>query len=91
MDLQSVLEAFQGKMRQTRRMRQPFFPVRGRVTPNGNLRLISRSRRVDVLDIRAAQMETVDMVPDNPGIWLYHCHFSEHMVAGMVTRYEVKP
>ena len=25
------------------------------------------------------------------GIWLYHCHISDHMLAGMMTRYEVKP
>jgi FtsP/CotA-like multicopper oxidase with cupredoxin domain len=53
--------------------------------------VLQRGRRVDVIDINAAEMDTVDMVPDDPGIWLYHCHFSEHMAAGMVTRYEVKP
>ena len=37
-----------------------------------------------------AQMETADMVSDNAGIWLYHCHISDHMAGGMVTRYEVK-
>jgi hephaestin len=36
-------------------------------------------------------MITADMVPDAPGIWLYHCHVSDHMLAGMVARYEVKP
>lgn len=53
--------------------------------------IIRDGRRVDVIAISAAEMQTVDMVPDNPGIWLYHCHFSDHMAAGMVTRYEVKP
>jgi len=24
------------------------------------------------------------------GIWLYHCHISDHMLAGMAARYEVK-
>ena len=24
-----------------------------------------------------------------PGIWLYHCHISDHMLAGMTARYEV--
>jgi FtsP/CotA-like multicopper oxidase with cupredoxin domain len=38
-----------------------------------------------------AQMETVDMVPDNPGIWLFHCHVSDHMAGGMVARYQVEP
>jgi manganese oxidase len=35
-------------------------------------------------------MITADMVPDAAGIWLYHCHISDHMLAGMVARYEVK-
>jgi hypothetical protein len=26
-----------------------------------------------------------------PGIWLYHCHISDHMLAGMVARYQVTP
>jgi len=36
-------------------------------------------------------MVTVDMVPDNPGIWMFHCHIDDHMEAGMATFYEVKP
>jgi manganese oxidase len=61
-------------------------------TPHWHGNTVIRSgRRVDVFAIDAAEMDTVDMVPDNPGIWLYHCHFSDHMAAGMVTRYEVKP
>lgn len=39
----------------------------------------------------AAQMVTADMVPDMPGIWLYHCHITDHMLAGMTARYEVMP
>jgi manganese oxidase len=30
-------------------------------------------------------------VPDAPGIWLYHCHISDHMLAGMEARYQVLP
>jgi FtsP/CotA-like multicopper oxidase with cupredoxin domain len=44
-----------------------------------------------VVSLSAGQMETVDMVPDNPGIWLFHCHFSDHMAGGMVARYQVLP
>ncbi len=36
-------------------------------------------------------MITVDMTPDDPGIWLYHCHVSDHMEQGMIARFEVKP
>jgi FtsP/CotA-like multicopper oxidase with cupredoxin domain len=48
-------------------------------------------RHTDVVALSPAQMETVDMVPDNPGIWLFHCHISDHMAGGMVTRYQVLP
>jgi manganese oxidase len=47
--------------------------------------------RTDVVSVVSAQMVTADMVPDAPGIWLYHCHISDHMLAGMVGRYEVMP
>jgi manganese oxidase len=47
-------------------------------------------QRTDVLSVTSAQMITADMVPDAPGIPLYHCHISDHMLAGMAARYEVK-
>jgi len=53
--------------------------------------VLSAGQRTDVLVVTSAQMVTADMVPDAPGIWLYHCHISDHMLAGMVARYEVKP
>lgn len=56
---------------------------------HGNTVLVA-GQRTDVLAITSAQMMTADMVPDAPGIWLYHCHISDHMLAGMVARYEVK-
>jgi hephaestin len=56
---------------------------------HGNTVLVA-GQRTDVLALTSAQMITADMVPDAPGIWLYHCHISDHMLAGMVARYEVK-
>jgi hephaestin len=53
--------------------------------------VIQHGHRTDVVPLSPGQMETVDMVPDNPGIWLLHCHISDHMMGGMVTRYEVLP
>ena len=53
--------------------------------------VISNGNRVDVLNLAPAQSLVADMVPDNPGTWLYHCHVSDHMEAGMVARYEVLP
>jgi hephaestin len=53
--------------------------------------LVHGSRR-DVIDLGGPLlMVTADMVPDVPGIWLYHCHFGEHMGAGMSARYQVLP
>jgi FtsP/CotA-like multicopper oxidase with cupredoxin domain len=57
---------------------------------HGNTVIVA-GQRTDVVSVLAAQMVTADMTPDEPGIWLYHCHFSDHMLAGMVGRYEVEP
>ena len=51
--------------------------------------VIVRGQRTDVVAISPAQMVTADMVPDDPGTWLVHCHVSDHMDAGMMARYEV--
>jgi FtsP/CotA-like multicopper oxidase with cupredoxin domain len=32
---------------------------------------------------------TVEYTEDNPGRWIYHCHVTDHMMGGMVGRYEV--
>jgi hephaestin len=47
--------------------------------------------RMDVVQLLPAGMVVADMVPDNPGIWLYHCHVNDHIRAGMLTRYQVLP
>jgi FtsP/CotA-like multicopper oxidase with cupredoxin domain len=38
-----------------------------------------------------AQFVTADMVPDNAGMWMFHCHVDEHMEAGMTAMYQVLP
>ena len=53
--------------------------------------VLDGGKRTDVIFIGPAQMETVDMVPDDPGTWMYHCHFDEHMKAGMMALYKVEP
>lgn len=45
----------------------------------------------DVVSIGPAQMLTADMTPDKAGMWMFHCHVSDHMAAGMMTHYEVLP
>jgi hephaestin len=57
---------------------------------HGNTVLVA-GQRTDVLSLAPAQMITADMVPDDPGTWLFHCHVSDHMEGGMVARYEVMP
>ena len=54
-------------------------------------RLLDHGSRTDVISVVPAQMSTVEMVPDDPGIWLFHCHMSDHMEGGMVARYQVLP
>ena len=50
---------------------------------------LSMGMRVDVVNLLPATMVTADMVPDNPGIWLFHCHVNDHIAAGMISRYQV--
>ncbi|HVN93743.1 MAG TPA: multicopper oxidase domain-containing protein [Terracidiphilus sp.] len=57
---------------------------------HGNTVLVG-GQRTDVLNIASAQMITADMTPDAVGVWLYHCHISDHMLAGMMARYQVLP
>jgi hephaestin len=45
--------------------------------------------RTDVVNLLPAAMVVADMVPDDVGTWLLHCHVNDHIAAGMVTRYRV--
>lgn len=47
--------------------------------------------RTDVAFIGPMQMMVGDMVPDDPGTWLFHCHVTFHNAAGMAVRYAVGP
>jgi FtsP/CotA-like multicopper oxidase with cupredoxin domain len=51
--------------------------------------VVANGMRTDVVSLLPAQMVTADMTPDNAGIWLYHCHVNDHILAGMITRYQV--
>ena len=55
---------------------------------HGNTVLVNK-QRTDVIALSPAQMVTADMVPDDVGIWLYHCHVADHMDAGMSALYQV--
>jgi hephaestin len=45
--------------------------------------------RMDVVSLLPATMVVADMVPDDVGTWLFHCHVNDHLTAGMITRYRV--
>lgn len=53
--------------------------------------LTETGRRVDVLNLLPGTHITVDMQPDNPGVWMYHCHVNDHIDAGMMGNYTVRP
>ena len=53
--------------------------------------VLSHGTRRDTLFLLPLGTETADMVPDAPGLWLFHCHLDDHMDAGMMARYEVLP
>ena len=55
---------------------------------HGNTVTVS-GMRTDVIQLLPAGMVTADMRPDDPGIWLFHCHVADHITAGMLTRYRV--
>ncbi len=55
---------------------------------HGNTAL-RRGSRTDTVELFPATTEVVDMHPDNVGAWLFHCHVTDHMAGGMMTRYLV--
>ena len=57
---------------------------------HGNTLLWS-GMRMDMIELLPMSMKTLDMEPDDVGTWLFHCHVNDHLSAGMVTRFVVKP
>ena len=53
--------------------------------------VILNGMRTDVAQLSMMQMATGDMVPDDVGTWLFHCHVSFHNEEGMAVRYRVTP
>jgi manganese oxidase len=51
--------------------------------------VVANGMRTDVVGLLPAEMITADMTPDDPGIWMFHCHVNDHIRAGMITRYQV--
>ena len=55
---------------------------------HGNTVVINQMR-TDVTSMAPMQMVTADMVPDDVGVWLFHCHVGFHNAEGMAVRYAV--
>ena len=53
--------------------------------------VVTGGMRADVVSVMPAQMLTADMVPDDVGTWLFHCHVNDHIIAGMMSTYTVTP
>ncbi len=52
--------------------------------------VLDHGRRTDVVELLPTSMRSVDMNANNPGNWLYHCHVTDHITAGMITRWKVE-
>ena len=57
---------------------------------HGNTVTIGRMR-TDVSALLPMGMGVAEMVPDNPGTWLVHCHVAQHLQGGMMAVYRVLP
>ncbi len=53
--------------------------------------LLWMGMRTDIIELLPASMKVADMIPDNPGLWLYHCHVNDHITAGMLALFRVLP
>jgi hephaestin len=56
---------------------------------HGNTLTTPMGMRMDMTELLPGTMQVLNMIPDNPGTWLYHCHVNDHILAGMMTEYEV--
>ena len=53
--------------------------------------VLANSMRTDTLSLAPMGMIVADMVADNPGKWLFHCHLNNHFDGGMYSLFEVVP
>ncbi len=47
--------------------------------------------RTDAVPLGPMGMAVADMVPDQEGTWLYHCHVNDHFMGGMQALFKVLP
>jgi FtsP/CotA-like multicopper oxidase with cupredoxin domain len=53
--------------------------------------VVSNGMRSDTVPLGPMAMSVADMVPDNVGIWLFHCHVNDHYEGGMQALFKVIP
>jgi manganese oxidase len=59
-------------------------------TPHWHGETVTDGRRnTDVIELLPGSMTAVDMIADNPGTWMFHCHVEDHMEAGMMAVYTI--
>jgi manganese oxidase len=46
-------------------------------------------RNTDVIELLPGSMTAVDMLADNPGTWMFHCHVEDHMESGMMAVFTI--
>ncbi len=52
--------------------------------------LLMNGMRTDMVELLPMSMKVLDMVPDDTGIWLFHCHVNDHIKAGMLALFTVE-
>ena len=61
-------------------------------TPHWHGEIVTdEGRHTDVIELLPGSMKTVDMLADNPGTWMFHCHVDDHMEGGMMAVYTIYP
>ena len=53
--------------------------------------VVANHMRTDMIMLTPMMTAMADMVPDNPGMWLFHCHMPGHFSGGMYARFNVLP
>eukprot|EP00884_Botryococcus_braunii_P010532 jgi/Botrbrau1/19480/Bobra.0609s0001.2 len=55
---------------------------------HGNV-LLRGGAHQDQFSLFPGSVVTADMIADNPGVWLLHCHVNDHLHAGMTALYNI--
>jgi hypothetical protein len=79
-------------MKQGQRIRWYTAAMGGLHTAHWHANLVAlNGKMTDVVPLLPAEMHTVDMLAENPGMWMLHCHVEGHLAIGMYTHYMVEP